>query len=177
MTDKDELAENEEYISRDDIEIEVMSTTDEEPCVYVKFSNFADMEDAEEFDSEEDEDGMDMDQGGEDGIEDRVMDLEDALDELKAEFDALMAGEEAEEDARRHHTYARNRLPVAPQPDADRRRGRAFHIGVAYGSQSVHGSGGSHAEKARSRHRRFGAATQTHLTHPRAGRPRSVARP
>jgi hypothetical protein len=49
MTDKDELAANEEYISRDDIEIEVMSTTDEEPCVYVKFSNFADMEDAEEY--------------------------------------------------------------------------------------------------------------------------------
>lgn len=49
MTDKDELAANEEYISRDDIEIEVMSTSDEEPCVYVKFSNFADMEDAEEY--------------------------------------------------------------------------------------------------------------------------------
>ena len=31
-------------------------------------------------------------------IEDRVMDLEDALDELKAEFDALMAGEEGEEE-------------------------------------------------------------------------------
>ena len=31
-------------------------------------------------------------------IEDRVVDLEDALDELKAEFDALMAGEESEEE-------------------------------------------------------------------------------
>ena len=31
-------------------------------------------------------------------IEDRVVDLEDALDELKAEFDALMAGEEHEEE-------------------------------------------------------------------------------
>lgn len=30
-------------------------------------------------------------------LEDRVVDLEDALDELKAEFDALMAGEEHEE--------------------------------------------------------------------------------
>ena len=39
----------EEFISRDDIEIEVMSTTDEEPCVYVKFSNFSDSEDAEEY--------------------------------------------------------------------------------------------------------------------------------
>lgn len=39
----------EENISRDDIEIEVMSTTDEEPCVYVKFSNFEDAEDAETY--------------------------------------------------------------------------------------------------------------------------------
>lgn len=33
------------------------------------------------------------DMGGEDNIEDRVMDLEAALDELKAEFDALMSDE------------------------------------------------------------------------------------
>jgi len=44
-----ELEPNEEYISNDDIEIEVMSTSDSEPCVYVKFSNFADAEDAEEY--------------------------------------------------------------------------------------------------------------------------------
>jgi hypothetical protein len=36
---------------------------------------------------------------GEAELEDRVVDLEDALDELKAEFDALMAGEEHEEEA------------------------------------------------------------------------------
>lgn len=36
------------------------------------------------------------DLGGEGDIEDRVMDLESALDELKAEFDALMADEEGE---------------------------------------------------------------------------------
>ena len=36
------------------------------------------------------------DMGGEDELEDRVMDLEAALDELKAEFDALMADEEGE---------------------------------------------------------------------------------
>jgi len=55
---------------------------------------------------EEDEDALDMDMGdageeedhhadvgGEEELEDRVMDLEDALDELKAEFDALMAGD------------------------------------------------------------------------------------
>ena len=42
--------------------------------------------------------GADMgaDMGGEGAIEDRVMDLEDALDELKAEFDELMADEEGE---------------------------------------------------------------------------------
>jgi hypothetical protein len=38
------------------------------------------------------------DVGGEEALEDRVMDLEDALDELKAEFDQLMAGEEHEEE-------------------------------------------------------------------------------
>ena len=55
-----------------------------------------------ELDSEEDDDGMDMgdDMGGEGELEDRVMDLEDALDELKAEFDALMADEAHEPE---HH--------------------------------------------------------------------------
>ena len=52
--------------------------------------------DVEEEDSEEDEDGMDMHHH--DDVEDRVMDLEDALEELKAEFDELMAGEEHEEE-------------------------------------------------------------------------------
>ena len=57
-----------------------------------------------ELDSEEDNDGMDMDgemgddMGGEGELEDRVMDLEDALDELKAEFDALMSDEAGEEE-------------------------------------------------------------------------------
>jgi hypothetical protein len=38
-------------------------------------------------------------ESSEEELEDRVVDLEDALDELKAEFDALMAGEEHEEEA------------------------------------------------------------------------------
>ena len=60
---------------------------------------------SEEENGEEAEDGMaDMDMDSEEPaeeaeIEDRVVDLEDALDELKAEFDALMAGEESEEEA------------------------------------------------------------------------------
>ena len=45
----EDLQDNEEFISRDDISIEVMTTNDEEPCVYVKFSNFADFEDAEDY--------------------------------------------------------------------------------------------------------------------------------
>ena len=44
--------------------------------------------------------GDDMGMGDEGGLEDRVMDLEAALDELKAEFDALMADEEGEPE---HH--------------------------------------------------------------------------
>ena len=39
-----------ESMSSDDIDIEVMSTEeDDEHCVYVKFSNFADEESAEEY--------------------------------------------------------------------------------------------------------------------------------
>jgi hypothetical protein len=43
----------------------------------------------------DDEEGDEM--GGEGDIEDRVMDLEDALDDLKAEFERLMSGEEGDE--------------------------------------------------------------------------------
>jgi hypothetical protein len=46
---QEELADNEEFISRDDIDIEVMSTADDEPTVYVKFTGFDDVEDAEEY--------------------------------------------------------------------------------------------------------------------------------
>ena len=53
--------------------------------------------DGDEFAGDEfagDEDAI----GGEASVEARVMDLEDAIDELKAEFDSLMADEEAEEE-------------------------------------------------------------------------------
>jgi len=43
-----ELAENEEHISRDDIEIEVV-VADDSNDVYVKFTGFEDGEDAEEY--------------------------------------------------------------------------------------------------------------------------------
>lgn len=45
---EEELADNEEFISRDDIDIEVVVGTDS-PDVYVKFSGFEDEEDAEEY--------------------------------------------------------------------------------------------------------------------------------
>ena len=51
----------------------------------------------DEFGSEEG-DEFGSEEGSEGGIEDRVMDLESAIDELKAEFDQLMAGEEGEEE-------------------------------------------------------------------------------
>ncbi len=48
MTDKEN--KQEEFISRDAIEIEVMTTDEDEvPCVYVKFSNFENTDDAEEY--------------------------------------------------------------------------------------------------------------------------------
>jgi hypothetical protein len=58
-----------------------------------------DMGDDEEGDGmdgeEEPEDEFSGEEGGD--MEDRVMDLEDALEDLKAEFEQLLAGEEAEE--------------------------------------------------------------------------------
>lgn len=46
--DRKELADNEEYISQEDLDIEVATST-EEPVVYVKFTGFEDFEDAEEY--------------------------------------------------------------------------------------------------------------------------------
>ena len=45
---EEELQDNEEFISRDDIDIEVVVSNDE-PTVYVKFSGFDDDEDAAEY--------------------------------------------------------------------------------------------------------------------------------
>jgi hypothetical protein len=49
MSDERKLADNEELISSDDIDIEVFSSADGEPTVYVKFTNFEDAEEAEEY--------------------------------------------------------------------------------------------------------------------------------
>lgn len=45
---EEELQPNEEFISQDDIDIEVVVSEDD-PVVYVKFSGFEDQEDAEEY--------------------------------------------------------------------------------------------------------------------------------
>ena len=58
-------------------------------------------EEGDEFDSEEAEGEEEFggeEESSEEELEDRVVDLESALDELKAEFDALMAGEAGEEE-------------------------------------------------------------------------------
>ena len=59
------------------------------------------MSDLEGGDDDEGEMDMDMDDEGDDeDMEDRVVDLEDALDDLKAEFEKMMAdGDEGEEDS------------------------------------------------------------------------------
>jgi hypothetical protein len=44
------------------------------------------------------EDDMDMDDEGDEELEDRVVDLEDALDELKAEFEKMMDGDDEDDD-------------------------------------------------------------------------------
>lgn len=51
MSDEEKkLADNEEYISKDDLDIMVFSTEEDgEPMVYVKFTNFESGEDAEEY--------------------------------------------------------------------------------------------------------------------------------
>lgn len=54
------------------------------------------IDDLEADDEGDDMGGMD-DMGGEEDLEDRVMDLEDALDELRSEFESLMADEGGED--------------------------------------------------------------------------------
>jgi len=48
IIEEEELKDNEEFISRDDIDIEVVVAQDA-PDVYVKFSGFEGEEDAEEY--------------------------------------------------------------------------------------------------------------------------------
>ena len=84
----DEVGGNEVEDLVDEITIDEQGMTEEEESE--EGADEAPAMDAEEMPSEEGHEEAE--------IEDRVVDLEDALDELKAEFDALMAGEEHEEE-------------------------------------------------------------------------------
>ena len=85
--DLDEVGGNQVEDLVDEITIDEQGMTEEEESE--EGAEEAPAMDAEEMPSEEGHEEAE--------IEDRVVDLEDALDELKAEFDALMAGEEHEE--------------------------------------------------------------------------------
>ena len=85
--DLDEVGGNEVEDLVDEITIDEQGMTEEEES---EEGSEEDAMDADEMPSEEGHEEAE--------IEDRVVDLEDALDELKAEFDALMAGEEHEEE-------------------------------------------------------------------------------
>ena len=87
--DLDEVGGNEVEDLVDEITIDEQGMTEEEESE--EGAEEAPAMDADEMPSEEGHEEAE--------IEDRVVDLEDALDELKAEFDALMAGEEHEEEA------------------------------------------------------------------------------
>ena len=86
--DLDEVGGNQVEDLVDEITIDEQGMTEEEESE--EGADEAPAMDAEEMPSEEGHEEAE--------IEDRVVDLEDALDELKAEFDALMAGEEHEEE-------------------------------------------------------------------------------
>ena len=86
--DLDEVGGNQVEDLVDEITIDEQGMTEEEESE--EGADDAPAMDAEEMPSEEGHEEAE--------IEDRVVDLEDALDELKAEFDALMAGEEHEEE-------------------------------------------------------------------------------
>ena len=85
--DLDEVGGNEVEELVDEVSLDEEGLSEEE-----------DEEGAEELAGEEEAE-LGAEEGDEEELEDRVVDLESALDELKAEFDALMAGEEHEEEA------------------------------------------------------------------------------
>lgn len=58
--------------------------------------DFGDIDDEESFELDDEGDDGFGDEGGEEGLEDRVVDLEDKLDELMAEFEEIMSGEDGE---------------------------------------------------------------------------------
>jgi hypothetical protein len=96
--DKDETTEEE--VAKEGMEVTFSETDDEEDEMEMAMEPDEIGGDATDdfmgdIEADGEEDGGDMD--GEEGLEDRVVDIEDALDELKAEFEKMMAGEDGEE--------------------------------------------------------------------------------
>lgn len=93
----DEIGDHKDEINGDEIgEAEEDFDGEEDFDAELGGDEFGDEEGGEEGDEMGDEFGDE--EGGEEGLEDRVLDLESAMDELKAEFDTLMADEENEEE-------------------------------------------------------------------------------
>ena len=93
----DEDEDDEEVDEASDEEVD---ESDEDLDENFSLDTFEVEADEEEVDMDDEEEEVDMDdeEGEDEGdVEDRVEDLEDALDDLKAEFEKMMAGEEGEE--------------------------------------------------------------------------------
>ena len=90
---EEELDESEEE-ELDESEEELMNDVEAEEQGMQEEESDAEFDDAAEEDGEELTHDIEADHDSEGDIEDRVVDLEDKLDELMAEFESLMGGEE-----------------------------------------------------------------------------------
>jgi hypothetical protein len=90
----DELHEEEDEEELDESEEDLMNDVEAEEQGMQEEESDAEFDDSAEEDGEELTHDIEADHDGEGDIEDRVVDLEDKLDELMAEFEALMGGEE-----------------------------------------------------------------------------------
>lgn len=92
----DEISDHQDVVDGDEYGMHEADESDDE--FEVPSEDEFGSDDDSEFDTTDGEDEFGGSEEGEGELEDRVMDLEDAIDELKAEFDQLMAGEENEEE-------------------------------------------------------------------------------
>jgi hypothetical protein len=95
-TDLDEVGGNKVQGFIDEVNLDEQGISEEEDDAG-EYDDMAGDDESSDMDNDFDASG-DLDSHEEEhgDVEDRVLDLESALDELKAEFDALMAGEEGE---------------------------------------------------------------------------------
>ena len=93
MMDDEEMTENDDMMGGDDADSLIDDIETEESGISMEDDEMGD-----EFGAEDDgfADEMGDDDMGEGGLEDRVVDLEDKLDELMAEFESLMGDEAGE---------------------------------------------------------------------------------